>query len=251
MASPSASSLPSSQMLSYSSASSSTTPPPTPEEIPMDEDQLRAYAEVQSILQAPSTFLAPLSAVIPIHEGLPPDATTESPSPGGAVTSNTLFVSRSPFRLEPPSSPRSPRFGDTITIPRNQLLQEALSKLEGLEKEEQCLIARSDVCRQLTQAITEEVYANTSEALTRLTVLGEAVPRRVCQHPFRKNDLVWVCRTCQADETCVLCHACFSQSNHEGHDVNIFHTAAAGCCDCGDPNGRSVAFFIPALIFKF
>lgn len=66
-----------------------------------------------------------------------------------------------------------------------------------------------------------------------------AVPqdRRVCQHPFKKNDIVWVCRTCQADETCVLCHACFSQSQHEGHDVAFYHAQAGGCCDCGDPEG--------------
>ena len=46
-----------------------------------------------------------------------------------------------------------------------------------------------------------------------------------------------VCRTCQADETCVLCHACYSQSNHEGHDVAFYHAQAGGCCDCGDPDG--------------
>lgn len=50
-----------------------------------------------------------------------------------------------------------------------------------------------------------------------------STPRRVCQHPFRKNDIVWVCRTCQSDETCVLCHQCFTRSNHEGHDVAFYH----------------------------
>ena len=32
-----------------------------------------------------------------------------------------------------------------------------------------------------------------------------------------RNDIVWVCCTCQSDETCVLCHECFRNSNHEGH----------------------------------
>jgi hypothetical protein len=63
-----------------------------------------------------------------------------------------------------------------------------------------------------------------------------STPRRVCQHPFRKNDIVWVCRTCQSDETCVLCHKCWTRSNHEGHDVAFYHAQAGGCCDCGDPD---------------
>ena len=68
-----------------------------------------------------------------------------------------------------------------------------------------------------------------------------SVPRRqVCQHPFKRNDIVWVCRTCQADETCVLCHDCFSQSNHQGHDVAFYHAQAGGCCDCGDADGESL-----------
>lgn len=37
-----------------------------------------------------------------------------------------------------------------------------------------------------------------------------------------------------SDETCVLCHYCFTHSNHEGHDVAFYHAQAGGCCDCGD-----------------
>eukprot|EP00957_Ditylum_brightwellii_P156131 11883950-Ditylum_brightwellii.AAC.1 len=73
--------------------------------------------------------------------------------------------------------------------------------------------------------------------------LGHSIPRRVCQHPFRRNDIVWVCRTCQSDETCVLCHACYSHSNHEGHDVAFYHAQAGGCCDCGDPDAWDPAGF--------
>lgn len=50
-----------------------------------------------------------------------------------------------------------------------------------------------------------------------------AAPRRVCQYAFRKNDIVWICKSCQADETCVLCNDCFRGSNHEGHDVYFYH----------------------------
>ena len=63
---------------------------------------------------------------------------------------------------------------------------------------------------------------------------GNNYRRRVCQYAFKKNDIVWICRTCQVDETCVLCHDCFSHSNHEGLDVAFYHANAGGCCDCGD-----------------
>ena len=78
-------------------------------------------------------------------------------------------------------------------------------------------------------------YSTLNAAQSSISTLGKSCPiRRVCQHPFRRNDIVWVCRTCQSDETCVLCHECFSNSNHEGHDVAFYHAQAGGCCDCGD-----------------
>ena len=75
--------------------------------------------------------------------------------------------------------------------------------------------------------------------------LGSAIPRRVCQFPFKRNDIVWVCRTCQADETCVLCHQCYKLSDHVGHDVAFYHAQAGGCCDCGDPDAWDPRGFCP------
>jgi hypothetical protein len=221
---------------------SPTTKVETPEEIVMDEDQLKAYHEASAILETTTSFLAPLFSVVPVQEGIPLEEAPRSPS------SDIRRLARSPFRLESTSgSPARPSwFSDMGNLTRNQPLQDALKQLEGLEKEEACLVERSDLSRKLTQVLTDEMYQDTAEALSRLTVLGEAVPRRVCQHPFRKNDIVWVCRTCQADETCVLCHSCFSQSDHAGHDVNFYHAQAGGCCDCGDPDGTSFSknFFL-------
>jgi len=74
---------------------------------------------------------------------------------------------------------------------------------------------------------------------------GSSLPKKVCQHPFKKNDIVWVCRTCQADETCVLCHQCYVASNHEGHDVAFYHAQAGGCCDCGDKDAWDPKGFCP------
>jgi len=74
---------------------------------------------------------------------------------------------------------------------------------------------------------------------------GSTIPKKVCQHPFKRNDIVWVCRTCQADETCVLCHTCYDNSHHEGHDVAFYHAQAGGCCDCGDPQAWDSEGFCP------
>lgn len=82
---------------------------------------------------------------------------------------------------------------------------------------------------------TPRHYSTLQSAKQSITSIGKSCPtRRVCQHPFRRNDIVWVCRTCQSDETCVLCHDCFSNSDHTGHDVAFYHAQAGGCCDCGD-----------------
>jgi ATP-dependent Clp protease adapter protein ClpS len=71
------------------------------------------------------------------------------------------------------------------------------------------------------------------ETMRRLLTKG---PRQVCQYQFKKNDIVWICKSCQKDETCVLCNECFqdSEGKHEGHEVYFYHSQAGGCCDCGD-----------------
>jgi hypothetical protein len=62
--------------------------------------------------------------------------------------------------------------------------------------------------------------------------------RQVCQYQFKRGDIVWVCTTCQRDETCVLCNPCFMRTNHSErfptHEVFFYHSQAGGCCDCGD-----------------
>ena len=60
------------------------------------------------------------------------------------------------------------------------------------------------------------------------------IPKRPCGYVFRAGDIAWNCRTCQYDNTCVLCDSCFQASDHEGHDVTFHKTSPGGCCDCGD-----------------
>jgi hypothetical protein len=77
-----------------------------------------------------------------------------------------------------------------------------------------------------------------------ITVIDDQLFRRVvssegksvCGCVFKKGDIVWTCRNCAKDPTCVQCDPCFRKSNHKGHEV-YFHRAGgggSGCCDCGD-----------------
>lgn len=70
----------------------------------------------------------------------------------------------------------------------------------------------------------------------RLQTLSETASRSVCGKVFAQGDIVWTCRQCGKDPTCVQCDQCFRKSDHVGHEV-YFHRAAgggSGCCDCGD-----------------
>lgn len=58
--------------------------------------------------------------------------------------------------------------------------------------------------------------------------------RRPCGYVFKRDDIAWNCRNCQADPTCVICDDCFRHSDHEGHEVYFHRTSPGGCCDCGD-----------------
>eukprot|EP00624_Nannochloropsis_granulata_P007695 evm.model.NODE_9035_length_8968_cov_20.147301.2 len=78
----------------------------------------------------------------------------------------------------------------------------------------------------------EEVVPRDPAVLIRR--LGDMTPHKICQFAFKRNDIVWICKDCQKDETCVLCNECFRNSQHEGHEVYFYHTQAGGCCDCGD-----------------
>ena len=57
-----------------------------------------------------------------------------------------------------------------------------------------------------------------------------------CGHIFRADEATYSCKTCTADDTCVLCSKCFEASDHEGHQVYVsLSQGSSGCCDCGDP----------------
>ncbi|CAK4032162.1 related to N-end rule pathway, recognition component UBR1 [Lecanosticta acicola] len=56
-----------------------------------------------------------------------------------------------------------------------------------------------------------------------------------CGHIFKNGESTYHCKTCAADDTCVLCAKCFESSDHDGHMVLISVSPGnSGCCDCGD-----------------
>ncbi|CAH0481261.1 unnamed protein product [Peronospora belbahrii] len=52
-----------------------------------------------------------------------------------------------------------------------------------------------------------------------LTYQSKTTAQVLCGYIFQRNDIVFNCKTCQSDETCVLCLKCFQNGNHQGHEV--------------------------------
>lgn len=56
-----------------------------------------------------------------------------------------------------------------------------------------------------------------------------------CGKIFKYGDLVYRCKTCTHDDTCVLCAQCFVKGDHVDHNVTFSITKhGGGCCDCGE-----------------
>lgn len=76
-------------------------------------------------------------------------------------------------------------------------------------------------------------WSDETSALTQLA--DSAAGSKVCGRIFKRGEIVWTCKQCGLDPTCVQCDQCYRSSDHIGHDV-YFHKSGAGggCCDCGD-----------------
>lgn len=186
----------------------------------------KAYDDTKRVMEAPNGVLETVSTMVSLR-----NAVQEPPLEEG----NSIMA----YGNSSSVSLLTPNRGHHAII-------RSLEILEGLEKEESELLLKSSLTTELTKIATgDDSYTSPKQSVETLEALSQSIPRRVCQHPFKKNDIVWVCRTCQADETCVLCHACFKSSNHEGHDVSFYGATSGGCCDCGDPDAWDPAGFCP------
>eukprot|EP01138_Halocafeteria_seosinensis_P005042 gb/GECG01005155.1/.p1 GENE.gb/GECG01005155.1/~~gb/GECG01005155.1/.p1 ORF type:complete len:2519 (+),score=306.53 gb/GECG01005155.1/:1-7557(+) len=82
---------------------------------------------------------------------------------------------------------------------------------------------------------TEGSNPHSQEAIQRVldSMKGEKMDQ-MCGKVFGEGDIVYICKDCGFDPTCVQCQECFHRSDHEGHDVYFHKSHGGGCCDCGD-----------------
>lgn len=56
----------------------------------------------------------------------------------------------------------------------------------------------------------------------------------ICGKRWNNDSITFKCKTCEKDPTCAICHDCFMNGDHEGHDYSLSQSGT-GMCDCGDP----------------
>ena len=88
---------------------------------------------------------------------------------------------------------------------------------------------------ETTAAVLRRILEEKERSEVSKGLASPASRPRPCGYVFKRGDIAWNCRTCQADSTCVICDNCFRHSNHDGHEVYFHRTTPGGCCDCGDP----------------
>ncbi|KAI4146634.1 MAG: hypothetical protein L6R39_003389 [Caloplaca ligustica] len=90
--------------------------------------------------------------------------------------------------------------------------------------------------RQAPPALSEAWHLRDAQGLVEGAEYSEEARGRRCGHIFKNAEAVYRCKTCEVDETCVLCGRCFNSSEHEGHNITVNYSSGnGGCCDCGDP----------------
>eukprot|EP00043_Microstomoeca_roanoka_P001100 m.30863 g.30863 ORF g.30863 m.30863 type:complete len:1739 (-) comp10649_c0_seq1:206-5422(-) len=95
------------------------------------------------------------------------------------------------------------------------------------------LTSITHIMNHLVQPIIDSGLASTlEEALDYLKSFNSPPVR--CGHLFGNGEPTYTCGECGVDPTCVLCHACFMQSEHRNHQFSVHISHGGGCCDCGD-----------------
>ncbi|PJF16720.1 hypothetical protein PSACC_03494 [Paramicrosporidium saccamoebae] len=85
----------------------------------------------------------------------------------------------------------------------------------------------SDIC--------DEQLVGDDESLREILEREQKSPSPSCGRVFKRDELIYHCKECAVDETCVLCNDCFQRSDHEGHNYNYYLSkGSGGSCDCGE-----------------
>ena len=141
--------------------------------------------------------------------------------------------------------------GDVGTVPTPSQLQaalgSALASIGGIEHAEELItkwtfeVLRNAPSKAVGVLLATLCCAEWDKEHTEMARLHQRI-RPVCGHVFKKGEVVWTCRTCAKDQTCVQCNECFLLSDHSEHEV-FFHPAGGvgGSCDCGDPEAWAKA----------
>ena len=140
-----------------------------------------AYTKTKQLLEASASGLVDnISSVVSLKNLVesPPldEAGVRLPYPGTMSPSNYQYSS----------------YVSLLTPNRgHHAIYRALEKLEGLEKEEAELQFQSNITTELTKIVTgDDAFNSPRHAIETLEALSQSVPRKICQHPFKKNDIM-------------------------------------------------------------
>ena len=140
-----------------------------------------AYNDTKQLLETPSGVLDTVSSMVALRNAVEDPPLDE----GDGRYPSTLSSSG--------SSSSSIQYGSnnvSLLTPNrgHHAIVRALEKLEGLEKEEADLLLRTPLTTELTKIATgDDTFTSPKTAVEALEALSQSVPRRVCQHPFKKN----------------------------------------------------------------
>lgn len=84
------------------------------------------------------------------------------------------------------------------------------------------------------ESICKEALENQDWYTALLDQVNE-VTSYTCAHQFNHGELIYQCRDCSIDETCVLCDRCFDPTQHLNHKYRYYVSkSSGGTCDCGE-----------------
>lgn len=119
---------------------------------------------------------------------------------------------------------------------RRELLQTLFRSLVGFNEE-----WLRELFQQNTLSDKSDWSLSDSQGSFEGSEYSEQARGKRCGHIFRSGEATYRCKTCAADDTCVLCSKCFAATEHTGHQVYVsISPGNSGCCDCGDEEAWTV-----------
>ena len=126
----------------------------------------------------------------------------------------------------------TPVYESYFMLKKNKLFAlRAMTDLQQFIAGDASAAPKTSLVEQLLRQAAQSLEPNLKEKIFGNTGVGWST----CGRVFKKGDVIFHCRDCASDLTCVLCEDCFKNGNHEGHNVKYYLSfGSGGCCDCGD-----------------